>query len=455
MYVTILVLLTFFFLIGSFFLSAFNNAFRKTFKRDSKKQLSTLGGLFFYRPLHVYFFPHHEVEGIFFAVICAQNIARIGYVICATLLFAHFKLVPISTHEIITVPLSWSIEIGGVIVFIIFSFLVCELLPRIFGNEYREVALKMCAPVGSLFMLLAFPFTYLFLKLSKQVSHSIYFDFLQEPKARVKQEIIEIIQQADTGTSLETGDKKLIESVVMFRHRIAREVMVPRVNVFSLSAEISIKEAARLLENEGYSRTPVYRNSVDNVIGVLMYKDILRKYMEFEQKGNDPKILSAPIEMIVKNVLYTPETKKISDLLQEFRKKQVHLAIVVDEYGGTEGIVTIEDILEEIVGEIADEYDEDAKACLLQPDGSWIVDTRMSILDIEEQTGLTMPQEGDYDTIGGYIYHRAGTIPPKGFVIFHDDFKLEVIKSSERSIEKLRITPLKSRTADGEKDVNE
>ena len=115
---------------------------------------------------------------------------------------------------------------------------------------------------------------------------------------------------------------------------------------------------------------------------------------------------------------------------------------MVDEYGGTEGIVTIEDILEEIVGEIADEYDEEANIFSPQPDGSWVVDARMTILDIEEKLGINIPQEGDYDTIGGYIYHRAGTIPTKGFVIHHDDFQLEVLKSSERSIEKVRIKPL-------------
>ena len=130
-------------------------------------------------------------------------------------------------------------------------------------------------------------------------------------------------------------------------------------------------------------------------------------------------------------------------LLQEFRKKQVHMAIVVDEYGGTEGIVTIEDILEQIVGEIADEYDEDEEMFFAQNDGSWIVDARMNILDAEEQLGILVPQDGDYDTIGGYIYHRAGTIPSKGFVIKHDDFELEVLRSSERCVEKVRITPIK------------
>jgi CBS domain containing-hemolysin-like protein len=219
--------------------------------------------------------------------------------------------------------------------------------------------------------------------------------------------------------------------------------MVPRVDLFSLSADVSIKEAAELLEEEGYSRTPVYRNNVDNIAGVLMYKDILNKYREYDKK-KDPKILEAPIESLVKNVIYTPETQKISHLLQEFRKKQMHLAIVVDEHGGTEGIVTIEDILEEIVGEISDEYDQEEALFQARPEGGWVVDARMNILDIEEELGIKIPQDSDYDTVGGYIFHRAGMIPTEGFVIHHDDFELEILASNDRCIEKVHIIPKKN-----------
>lgn len=253
-----------------------------------------------------------------------------------------------------------------------------------------------------------------------------------------------MIYEARLKTTLDPHDKKLIVSVITFRERIAREVMVPRVDVFSLSAETSIKEAAKLLKAEGYSRIPVYRNSVDNIVGVLMYKDVLSKFMEYEESGNDNKILEAPIESIIKSILYTPETKKISSLLQEFRQKQVHFAIVVDEYGGTEGIVTIEDILEEIVGEIADEYDLETESVKPQPDGSWVADARTSIFDLEDQIGVRIPQEGDYDTVGGYIFHCTGTIPSKGFTIHHDDFEIEVLSSSERAIEKVRIGKVSS-----------
>jgi len=191
-----------------------------------------------------------------------------------------------------------------------------------------------------------------------------------------------------------------------------------------------------LLEKEGYSRVPVYKGSIDQIIGVLMYKDILKMHTE---RG-----LEEPVERFVKNVIYTPETKKISQLLQEFRKKQMHMAIVVDEYGGTAGIVTIEDILEEIVGEIADEYDEEAALFRPAGKGCWVVDAKMNLLDLEEELGIKIPEEGQYDTIAGYVFFKLGTIPEKGVVIHHDDFELEILTSSDRLVEKVKITKTKS-----------
>lgn len=438
--------LTLFFLIGAFALVSMVSALRCMQRRDSKKQMLSLGNLFFYRPFHLFFFPKREYEGIFFATICAQNITRFGFAACATTFLMQTDL----GQDAITssgVDFAWFWFLLSVIAFILISFIIGDYFPRIFGTRAPEAALRFSAPISSLFLFLVFPITYVFLKISQSLSRVVYLDHLHEPSAQVKQEIIEIIHDAQVGPSLDHHDKKLIESVLNFRERIAREVMVPRINLFSLSSETLISEAAKRLEEEGYSRTPVYKSTVDNVVGVLMYKDVLTKYMEYE-RTQDKAIISAPIESIMKHVFYTPETKKLSSLLQEFRKKQMHLAIVVDEYGGTEGIVTIEDILEEIVGDISDEYDQEEDLFRAMPDGTWIVDARMSILDVEEQLGIEIPQESDYDTINGFIFHSAGTIPSKGFVIHHDDFDLEVLGSNERSVEKVRIKPLTSNPQD-------
>ena len=254
--------------------------------------------------------------------------------------------------------------------------------------------------------------------------------------------LADLIHEIGDGNLLNDHDKKLFQSVLTFRDRIVREVMVPRVDLFCLPDTCTIREAAIAMQKEGYSRVPVYKNTQDHVVGVLMYKDIFARYMEYESKQKGKDFLEQSVEELTKNVLYTPETKKISLLLQEFRKKQMHLAVVVDEYGGTAGVVTIEDILEEIVGEIADEYDEAEVLVFPTGRGAWIVDGRINLLDLAEETGIKVPQEGEYDTMAGYVFFRLGTIPKKGVVLHHDNFDIEILSSGDRFVEKVKITPL-------------
>lgn len=293
-------------------------------------------------------------------------------------------------------------------------FFIGEVFPRMIGKTYPEsVFVKVLTPLA---------FVCNFIKVGPRY----------EPQETVG------IEKAAEPADLEPQEKKIFESVVSFRDRIAREVMVPRVDIFFLTAATSIREATEQIQKENYSRVPVYKQSVDEIAGILLWRDLLVKYLEYVEKKEE-KILEAPIETILRPALYTPETKKISRLLQELRKKQMHMAIVVDEYGGTQGIVTIEDILEEIVGEIADEFDEEPPLFKQLPEGGWIVDARMSIYDIEDQLEVKIPQQGDYDTLGGYLFHETGTIPPKGFTIRHDDFTLKVLSSTDRQVSKVEL----------------
>ncbi|MFA5250949.1 MAG: hemolysin family protein [Parachlamydiales bacterium] len=235
-------------------------------------------------------------------------------------------------------------------------------------------------------------------------------------------------------------DEKLFSSLATFNEKDAREVMIPRIKMFALSSATTIKKAAKMVLSEKYSRVPVYGNDLDSIVGVLMYKDLLKVYTEAEKASN---LLDEKIEMLVKPVIYAPENKKISALFQELRKKQRHLAIIVNEYGETEGIITIEDILEELVGEIKDEYDVGEEEPFWHlPNGSWIVDAKASIIDIEKKVGIPIPHSPEYETVGGFLFHKAGAIPPKGWKLYLDEFEIEVLISSERCLEKLRIIPL-------------
>lgn len=430
--------------ICTFFFALIVYALRRLQKRTSLLCFKKLGRFFVYHPVAQSLFPDREFESIYITAVSIHNIFRFLLAGAVVLLLIQENLLPLHFTTdgslTFTLPRDFGDAIG------ILSIIACaiglgDLLPRFLGGYYPQPSLIISAPFCGLVFLLCLPITFLVSRFSGRLFHLGKLLPSEKPSDIVKKKIIEIIHEAGEEEALDPTERKLIESVVTFRDRIVREIMVPRVDIFSLPADTSIREAARQLETKGYSRIPIYRNSVDNIEGVLMYKDIIAKYMDYEEYGHDSKILEAPVQTIAKNVLYTPETKKISLLLQEFRKKQVHLAIVVDEYGGTEGIVTIEDILEEIVGEIADEYDEQESLFQILPGGSWIVDARMTISDVEEQLGIEIPQEGDYDSIGGYIFHSTGTIPSKGFVIKHDDFEIRILSSNERCVEKIKLTP--------------
>ncbi len=418
------IVLSLLFLIWTFFVTTTTHALTRLGQTLSLEIISKHKKRFFY-------FKKSSFESLVFSSILSENLARFGF--ASMILFAIFQLE--TPH--------WIPIVITLIVAIFVMLLIGDFFPRIIANRSPEKALTFSLGLSSLFLCLSFPFSFIFFKIFESASRFGKAPQI-DPMEEMKETIVQILQSANVRGKLDNTDKKLIEAVVKFKERIVREVMVPRIDLFSLPCETTIREAAHHFLEEGYSRIPVYQESVDNIVGVLMFKDFLKLCMEAIEKSTDHAFLDGSIESVTKSVFYTPETKQVSHLLQEFRTKQMHLAIVVDEYGGTEGVVTIEDILEEIVGEIADEYDLDEDTLYTAAPGSeqaWIVDARMSILDAEDAFHIQIPQEGDYDTIGGYIFQRVGSIPQKGLKIHHDDFTIEILSSTERSIEKVKISP--------------
>ncbi|NGX61374.1 MAG: Hemolysin C [Chlamydiae bacterium] len=428
-----LIFLSLLFLAWAFFLTTLTHCLTRLGETLSIEEITPHKKRFFYYPFHSQLFKTHPFERLLFSSNLGENLGRIGYVAASVFLVLNFS----------SLPLGYLLLIAIVLLFLL--LLVGDYFPRILSVRSTKKALIFSLPYASFFLYLSFPFSLLFLKLVELSTRAWKKGEGGDELEEMKETVVQILQSAHVKGSLNSADKKLIESVIKFKDRIVREVMVPRVDLFSLPAETPISEAAKQLVEEGYSRTPIYRDTVDNIVGLLMFKDILELYMDCNEGKKDPVVLQSPVALLAKNVFYTPETKKVPLLLQEFRTKQMHMAIVVDEYGGTEGVVTIEDILEEIVGEIADEYDVDEELLYTtQPGGgSWIVDARMTILDAEEVFGIHIPQEGEYDTIGGYIFHKMGTIPESGLRIHHEEFDLEILQASERSVEKIRITPRK------------
>lgn len=331
--------------------------------------------------------------------------------------------------------LAQSTSLKQLITFALLSWALIAIVTPSIGSRYPKQSLKILSSISSLLTLLTLPINLLLLNLPKFLLKPILDSDNQELK------IQDILQDVKSKNSFDNQNKKLIEAVVTFKDKIVREVMVPRVNVFALKDTTTIQEAVSKVIHEGYSRIPVYHLNIDTIEGVLLHKDLLKVFQKINQGILPATYLEESIKDLIIPPLYTPETKNVANLLQDFKSKQMHMAIVVDEYGGTEGIVTIEDIIEEIVGDIFDEYDIDKDTPFTKQAGSWIVDAKMSLLDIKEHFNIDFHEEGDYDTIGGYIYQKSGTIPKKGFKIIQDDCQIEVISSSERGIEKVKITP--------------
>ncbi len=376
------------------------------------------------------FFAHQHFNGVFTSSIYAKNVARFGFGLSSFLFILGLKSIKIGWE---TLPL---ILFGLLIVYIVIS----DLLPRLFSTENTEKLFLFGSFFVSIYLTLLFPIIVPFLKISRHAHLKITSS--EDHIQRVRERVYDLIQETLPGENLEQRDRQLIESILKFKERIVREVMVPRADVFALPHDTQIKTVAKELFEENYSRIPIYKDTLDNVIGVLFYKDFLSLYMT-STLHHDAKLLDQTVDTLMKEPLYTPETTKISHLLQEFLQKQQHLALVVDEFGAIEGIVTIEDLLEEIVGEIEDEYDEEDPSMITEHKDGWIVDAKTPLHEIEETTHLKIPQHGDYDTIGGYVIHRAGKIPPIGLKISHDNFDLEVITATERQLLKVRILPRK------------
>jgi putative hemolysin len=422
-------------LIGSSALTALTTALHRKGRLLTEEALKQKKPSFFFHPFLKFFFGKQKWEGLLFCLSFTKHLLRVAYVLSAL-----FFLIDLPFFQT-TFTLSSSgkvldeILVLAITLIIIASSLLIDFIFSLIGQANPDRVLGFFLPIASFFLLICIPLTALFFSIMKY-----YLPKSEKKKSpasfKIREKIHELLQETELGAYLDPTEQKFILSVVSFKERIAREVMVPRINVFSMAEDTPTHEAAEQFLKEGYSRIPVYKDSVDNIIGVLLYKDVLKIYIESSYD------LNTPIGKLVKPVLYTPETKKISYLLQEFKAKQIHLAIVVDEWGGTEGIVTIEDILEELVGEIADEYDTGQQTLFSSlPGGGWVIDAKMSIIDIQEELGVNIPHSPEYDTIGGYVFHKASTIPSNGWKIHHDEFDLEVLSSNERSVEKVKITP--------------
>lgn len=255
-----------------------------------------------------------------------------------------------------------------------------------------------------------------------------------EDSERAEQEILDAISEGEAHGAVDEEQKEMIESVIELGETPVSKIMTPRTDIDAIPADATYDEVRRVILEKGHSRLPVYEGSIDHIVGVLYAKDLL---------GLD---LREPFDAraIMRKVPYVPETKTLDELLNEFRAAKVQIAIVLDEYGGTAGLATIEDILEELVGEIDDEYDQRPPPTINRLDENTLeVDARVHVTEINEELGITLPEEGEYETIGGFVFATLGKIPSPGEEFQHENVRFHIVAAEPRRINRLRIHVLR------------
>lgn len=332
------------------------------------------------------------------------------------------------------VPSEWTAPMAFVIVVFVTAlvlFVLGRLVPEAIAVRYTEpLALGLVRPMQIVSLLLA-PLVRFAVVLSNWLSIPFGGQKRESATLVTEQELKTMVDAGEEEGLIEIEEKEMILSVLDFGDTVAREVMVPRIDVVAIDVDTPFDEALHEIVKAGHSRIPVYRGSIDDIQGVLYAKDMLRALADHSK----PTIGS-----MLRSVTFMPESKKVNELLQELQKTRVHVCIVVDEFGGTAGLVTIEDILEEIVGEIQDEFDTEEPDSVPLPNGmGYVLDAGMNLDDVNELLKANLMNESS-DTLGGYIYDHLGKVPVPGDSVRQAGLNMEVLGVRDRRILKVKVT---------------
>ncbi len=304
-----------------------------------------------------------------------------------------------------------------------------ELVPKTLAHQYAEpVALFVAIPLN-FFATIASPFARFLVTIANSISSLFGSSQPGHMLFIIEEEIKTMVDAGEEEGIIEEDEKEMIYSIFEIGETLAREIMVPRIDVVALEIETPIMEALDVTLKMGHSRIPVYEETIDNIVGILYAKDLLAYF-----RNGEPEIA---LHDMLRSAYFIPETKKIDELLEELQQRKVHIAIVVDEYGGTAGLVTIEDILEEIVGEIQDEYDAEEPFIEMVTPNEVIFNARVDLDDVNKLLEIELPTT-ESNTLGGLIYSQLGRVPTVGDEVLIDGVRLSVLSVVGRRIKKIR-----------------
>ena len=304
-----------------------------------------------------------------------------------------------------------------------------EILPKMIAIKYsKEYALKMYTPLKIMMFILS-PIAQGFNAITNVVIKII--PFRKEKIFDSEEELKILAELGEEEGTLQEEESDMIQSIFDFKEKTVGEIITPRVDIVSLKSDESIDKAMDIIGERQFSKIPIYKDTIDNIKGILYAKDIIPYLM-----GSRPNV---NLQTLARQPFFVPETKPIDDLMEEFKLRKTSIAIVVDEWGGTEGLVTLEDVVEEVMGEIRDPYDQEESNVLKQSDGSFIVEGSITIYDLEEETDIEFPEDRDYDTLGGFILDILTDIPQTGEQVEFNDMVFTVQTVENNRIGKIKI----------------
>ncbi len=319
-----------------------------------------------------------------------------------------------------------SLVIGSIVL------LFGEIMPKAIFRDHADTIVPKLFPVLQFFYFLLRPFVAIVTWLNQALRKLLKLEDGDQYDYLTKDDLSFLLSQSE-GDSISAPQMEMIEDALDFTELEARNVMVPRMDIIAIPETATIAEVIELAKLEGFTRYPVYRNNMDDIVGVLIIYDILKKDCTQDMKAGD----------IIHEPLFAPENTDIDVLLKEMQSKRRSMAIIVDSYGGTAGIITMEDILEEIVGDIEDEYDVDEEDDDVQQvsTNTWLAAADVEIDRLADDYGIDLP-EGDYETIAGLILDRLERIPHQGQVITIDTYRIQVLQATSKKIVKVKIHKL-------------
>ena len=347
----------------------------------------------------------------------------VSEIIKSLLIFFGISLAPDIIHQI-ALPTAF---VTITILHIVFG----ELAPKSVAIQRPEsVSIFIALPLR-IFYLIFKPFIWLLNSFANFVIMLIGFEpSTAESELHSSEELLYLFEESSKSGVEGIPDKELIENVFDFSETPVKQVMVPRGKILGIEIKTSMNDIIEKIINEGYSRLPVYRNTIDNIVGIVVAKDLIKFFKNREQLR---------LKDIMRQPFYINENEMINVILKKMQIKKNHLAIVLDEFGGTAGLVSLEDILEELVGEIQDEYDEEQALVEKINDSEFIVQAIASIDDANDNLPVALPEDDDYETVGGLIVTNEGRIPAQNEIIELDDYQCQIISSTERKIEIVKL----------------